>query len=135
MTHRALERLLLLIFSNFQRILRLEHLAVERDKFIEFEQRMHKAIWIMLSTAVSPLAILTCGYYFQSDHYYVSRSTSYLIVALYFITIWFYHCMTVSLLITLYRYHRLEFKSHAKKLILLYCTTEFTMLVIVAGQI
>ena len=108
---RAFEAELMLLFVKFQRMLRLESLVVERDKFHGIERRISVIFPIMLSIHLLIMIALLICFYATSAEIMMVYISLYLTCMTFFIFV-IYHSLVWYFTKETYKHHRLAFHKH-----------------------
>lgn len=117
---------ILLLFIDFQHRLKLQQLDIERDTYRRQEKKVTKAIKILGCILLVPLVVLLTTEYFIGIHatniLWIDYSLFVYILSI-SLLVSVYSRIVISLLTSMYSYHRMEFQQHAKTMVLNYLAT------------
>ena len=136
LTMQVHENEALVLFCIFQKKLRVEDLQVHRDTFHKIERRLTKVfIWItFILSCITLLYYMVFRYLIPISPGIYGVSMSIYMMGNFFFLLVIYNSSTLGLIYEMYKYHRMAFNEHVRSRLILFLANEFTMLIVVFGQ-
>ena len=133
---RAHEQEALLFFCLFQRKLRVEQLEVYRDSFRRSEKKLG-LVFVVLPAVLVPLPIIF--YIIIRYIYFLPLFLSVIISPLYYQSIFvatlvIYNSSSISLFNEMRLHHKMAYEQHVRPFLVLFFSSEFSLLMIMYGQ-